>query len=118
MPFLPVTPEEVKERGYQQPDFVYVCGDAYVDHPSFGAAIITRVLEEAGFLCAVLAQPDWKNTDDFKRFGRPRLGFLVSSGNIDSMVAHYTAAKRKRNDDYYSPGGVAGKRPDRALIVY
>ncbi len=118
MPFLPVTPEEVKERGYQEPDFVYVCGDAYVDHPSFGAAIITRVLEEAGFLCAVLPQPDWRNTDDFKRFGRPRLGFLVSSGNIDSMVAHYTAAKRKRNDDYYSPGGVAGKRPDRALIVY
>ena len=118
MSFLPVTPEEVRERGREVPDFVYVCGDAYVDHPSFGAAIITRVLEDAGYLCAVLPQPDWKTTEDFKRFGRPRLGFLVSSGNIDSMVAHYTAAKRKRNDDYYSPGGKAGHRPDRALIVY
>ena len=118
MPFLPVTPEEVRAAGREVPDFVYVCGDAYVDHPSFGAAIITRVLEDAGFLCAVLPQPDWKSTEDFKRFGRPRLGFLVSSGNIDSMVAHYTASKKKRNDDYYSPGGKAGRRPDRALIVY
>ncbi len=118
MPFLPVTAEEVRAYGRDVPDFVYVCGDAYVDHPSFGAAIITRVLEDAGFLCAVLPQPDWRNTDDFKKFGRPRLGFLVSSGNIDSMVAHYTVAKKKRNDDYYSPGGAAGKRPDRALIVY
>ncbi len=118
MGFLPVTREEVTALGRDVPDFVYVCGDAYVDHPSFGAAIITRVLEDAGFVCAVLAQPDWKTKEDFKRFGRPRLGFLVSSGNIDSMVAHYTAAKRKRNDDYYSPGGEAGHRPDRALIVY
>lgn len=118
MSFLPVTPEEVKECGRDVPDFVYVCGDAYVDHPSFGAAIITRVLEDAGYLCAMLPQPDWKSTDDFKKFGRPRLGFLVSSGNIDSMVAHYTAAKKKRHDDYYSPGGKAGYRPDRALIVY
>ena len=118
MPFLPVTPEEVRAAGREVPDFVYVCGDAYVDHPSFGAAIITRVLEDAGFLCAVLSQPDWKSTDDFKRFGKPRLGFLVSSGNIDSMVAHYTVSKKKRNDDYYSPGGKAGRRPDRALIVY
>ena len=118
MPFLPVTPDEVRDTGRDVPDFVYVCGDAYVDHPSFGAAIITRVLEDAGFLCAVLAQPDWRSTDDFKKFGRPRLGFLVSSGNIDSMVAHYTVAKKKRGDDYYSPGGVAGKRPDRAVIVY
>ena len=118
MGFLPVSPEEVHARGRDVPDFVYVCGDAYVDHPSFGAAIITRVLEDAGYLCAVLAQPDWKSTDDFRRFGRPRIGFLVSSGNIDSMVAHYTAAKRRRSDDYYSPGGRAGHRPDRALIVY
>ena len=118
MGFLPVTPEEVHALGRDVPDFVYVSGDAYVDHPSFGAAIITRVLEDAGYLCAVLAQPDWKSTDDFRRFGRPRLGFLVSSGNIDSMVAHYTAAKRRRSDDYYSPGGRAGARPDRALIVY
>lgn len=118
MPFLPVTPEEVHALGRDVPDFVYVSGDAYVDHPSFGAAIITRVLEDAGYLCAVLAQPDWKSVDDFKKFGKPRLGFLVSSGNIDSMVAHYTVAKKRRSDDYYSPGGVAGRRPDRALIVY
>lgn len=113
--FLPVTAEELDGR---QPDFVYVNGDAYVDHPSFGAAIITRVLEDAGFTCAMLAQPDYKSCDDFKRFGKPRLGFLVSAGNIDSMVAHYTAAKKRRSEDYYSPGCVAGKRPDRAVIVY
>ena len=116
--FLPVTPDEVRERGYDVPDFVYVCGDAYVDHPSFGAAIITRVLEQNGFLCAMLCQPDWKSADDFKKFGRPRLGFLVSAGNIDSMVAHYTAAKKKRSSDYYTPGGEAGRRPDRAVTVY
>lgn len=118
MGFLPVTPEEVRARGRDVPDFVFVSGDAYVDHPSFATAIITRVLEEAGFLCAVIAQPDWRSTDDFRRFGKPRLGFLVSSGNIDSMVAHYTAAKKRRSDDYYSPGGRAGYRPDRAVIVY
>ena len=116
--FLPVTPDEVRERGYDVPDFVYVCGDAYVDHPSFGAAIITRVLEDSGFLCAMLCQPDWRSADDFKRFGRPRLGFLVSAGNIDSMVARYTAAKKKRSSDYYTPGGEAGRRPDRAVTVY
>lgn len=106
------------ERGWDEVDFVYVCGDAYVDHPSFGAAIITRVLEDNGFTVAFLAQPDWDSTKDFMRFGKPRLGFLVSSGNIDSMVAHYTVAKRKRSDDAYSPGGKAGKRPDRAVDVY
>ena len=116
--FLPITREEMSERGWDAPDFVYVCGDAYVDHPSFGAAIITRVLEAAGFRIAFLAQPDYKSCDEFKKFGRPRLGFLVSAGNIDSMVAHYTAAKKKRSSDYYSPGGKAGKRPDRATIVY
>ena len=104
--------------GWERPDFVYVCGDAYVDHPSFGASIITRVLDAAGFRVAFLAQPDYKSCDEFKKFGRPRLGFLVSAGNIDSMVAHYTAAKKKRSSDYYSPGGKAGKRPDRATIVY
>mgnify|MGYP001521270482 FL=1 len=88
--FLPVTKKDMLERGWKQADFVYVCGDAYVDHPSFGAAIITRVLENAGFKVAFLAQPDWRSDKDFTRFGRPRLGFLVSSGNIDSMVAHYT----------------------------
>ncbi len=113
--FLPVTKEEL---GQPRPDFVYVNGDAYVDHPSFGAAIITRVLEAAGFTCAMLAQPDYRTCEDFKKFGRPRLGFLVSAGNIDSMVAHYTAAKKRRSEDYYSPGCQAGKRPDRAVIVY
>ena len=116
--FLPVTMSEMSELGWDRPDFVYVNGDAYVDHPSFGISIITRVLENAGFRIAVLAQPDYKSCEDFKRFGKPRLGFLVSAGNIDSMVAHYTAAKKKRTFDYYSPGGKAGLRPDRATIVY
>lgn len=116
--FLPINASEMRERGWDRPDFIYVCGDAYVDHPSFGAAIITRVLENAGFRVAFMAQPDYKSCEEFKKFGRPRLGFLVSAGNIDSMVAHYTAAKKKRSSDYYSPGGKAGKRPDRATIVY
>ncbi len=116
--FLPVTKEDMTAKGWEQADFVYVSGDAYVDHPAFGAAIITRVLENAGFKVAFLAQPDWRSNKDFERFGRPRLGFLVSSGNIDSMVAHYTAAKKKRSSDYYSPGGKFGLRPDRAVIVY
>jgi len=116
--FLPISKEDMSELGWDRPDFIYVCGDAYVDHPSFGAAIITRVLESAGFRVAFLAQPNYKSCEEFKKFGRPRLGFLVSAGNIDSMVAHYTAAKKKRSSDYYSPGGKAGKRPDRATIVY
>ena len=116
--FIPVTVEELRERGIGQPDFVYVNGDAYVDHPSFGAAIICRILEHAGYSVAMLAQPDWKTDRDFLRFGRPRLAFLVSGGNIDSMVAHYTSAKKKRSDDAYSAGNKAGKRPDRAVIVY
>ena len=116
--FLPVTPEEVHERGYDVPDFVYVCGDAYVDHPSFGMSIISRVLEDAGFMVAILSQPDYKSCYEFKKFGKPRLGFLVSGGNIDSMVLHYTVAKKRRSEDLYSPGGKAGKRPDRAVIVY
>ena len=116
--FLPITKEECDSLGWGVPDFVYVSGDAYVDHPSFGTAIITRVLENAGFKVAVLAQPDYKSAEDFKRFGKPRLGFLVSSGNIDSMVAHYTVSKKKRSYDYYSAGGKMGKRPDRAVIVY
>ena len=116
--FLPITLKETEERGWAEVDFVYVCGDAYVDHPSFGAAIITRVLEAQGFNVAFLAQPKFNNCNDFKRFGKPRLGFLVSAGNIDSMVAHYSVAKRKRNYDYYSPGGKAGLRPDRATEVY
>jgi len=115
---LPVTAEELVELGRGAPDFVYITGDAYVDHPSFGAAIITRVLEADGWRVAVLAQPDVSSVEDFMRFGRPRLGFLVSAGNIDSMVAHYTAAKKPRSYDYYSPGGKTGLRPDRAVIVY
>lgn len=116
--FLPVTRADMEARGWAQPDFVYVTGDAYVDHPSFGVAIISRVLEDAGFRVAILSQPDYTSTEDFRRFGRPRLGFLVTSGNIDSMVAHYTVSKKKRSYDYYSPGGRAGLRPDRAVIVY
>ncbi len=116
--FLPITAKEVEERGWAEVDFVYVCGDAYVDHPSFGASIITRVLEAQGFNVAFLAQPDFHSTKDFTRFGKPRLGFLVSAGNIDSMVAHYSVAKRKRSYDYYSPGGKFGLRPDRACTVY
>ncbi|MBQ7596880.1 MAG: YgiQ family radical SAM protein [Clostridia bacterium] len=116
--FLPVNAAEVKDRGWDEVDFVYVTGDAYVDHPSFGASIITRVLEAEGYRVAVLAQPDWKSAEDFKRFGRPKLGFLVTSGNIDSMVAHYTAAKKKRSQDAYSPGRITGLRPDRAVTVY
>lgn len=118
MDFLPVTAEDMKKRGWEQPDFIYVSGDAYVDHPSFGAAIITRMLESKGYKVCVIAQPDWKSTKDFTRFGKPRLAFLVSGGNIDSMVNHYSVAKKKRDKDLYSPGGEGGHRPDRATIVY
>ena len=116
--FLPLNKNDALERGWDEVDFVYVIGDAYVDHPSFGPAIISRVLEHNGFTVGIISQPDWHNTDDFMIYGKPRLGFFVSSGNIDSMVAHYTAAKKKRSDDAYTPGGKAGARPDRAVIVY
>ena len=116
--FLPVNQDDVKARNWSEVDFVYVTGDAYVDHPSFGVAIISRVLEAEGFRVAILSQPDYKSTEDFKRFGRPRLGFLVTGGNIDSMVAHYTVSKKRRSYDYYSPGGKMGLRPDRATVVY
>lgn len=118
MAFLPMNIKEVKARGWDEVDFVYVMGDSYVDHPSFGAAIITRVFEDCGYKVAVLSQPDWKNDADFLQFGKPRLGFFVTAGNIDSMVAHYTVAKRKRSDDAYTAGGKNGKRPDRAVTVY
>lgn len=118
MPFLPVTMEEMKERGWEQADFIYVCGDAYVDHPSFGAAIICRVLESKGYKVGFIAQPDWNKKEEFMKLGKPRLGFLVSSGNIDSMVNHYSVAKKRRQKDAYSPGGKMGLRPDRATIVY
>ncbi len=116
--FLPMNAKEMRERGWEQPDFIYVSGDSYVDHPSFGAAIITRVLEDCGCRVVFLAQPNWKNDRDFTQFGKPRLGFMVSAGNIDSMVAHYTVAKRKRHDDAYTAGGKNGKRPDRAVTAY
>ncbi len=116
--FLPTSKEDMVLRGWDVPDFVYAFGEGYVDHPSFGHAIISRVLEKAGYTVAMLPLPDWKNTTDFTRFGRPKLGFLVSAGVIDSMVNHYTAAKKKRSNDVYAPGGRAGLRPDRATIVY
>lgn len=118
MPFLPITKQEMEARGWDAPDFIVVTGDAYVDHPSFGTAIISRLLEYYGYRVAVLAQPDWKTDGDFTRFGKPRLGFMVSSGNLDSMVAHYTVARRRRSEDAYSPGHKPGLRPDRAVIVY
>lgn len=116
MAFLPITTEEMHARGWEQPDFVLITGDAYVDHPSFGTAIISRVLENRGYRVCIVAQP--QSDEDYRRFGVPRLAFLINGGNIDSMVAHYTAAKRRRSEDAYSPGGKAGLRPDRATIVY
>ena len=116
--FLPVCPADIRARGWDAPDFVYVTGDAYVDHPSFGLAIISRVLERAGYKVAMMPQPDYRSCEAFKLFGRPRLGFLVTAGVIDSMVNHYTAAKKRRGEDAYSPGGRTGYRPDRATIVY
>ena len=116
--FLPVTKKEMETRGIWQPDFVYICGDAYVDHPSFGAAIITRLLESRGYSVGMIAQPDWRKKESISVFGEPRLGFLVSAGNMDSMVNHYTVAKKHRKQDAYSPGGQMGLRPDRAVTVY
>lgn len=116
--FLPVSKQEMEARGWEDYDFLLITGDAYVDHPSFGTAIIGRVLEAEGYRVALLAQPDWKRPEAFTALGRPRLGVLISSGNIDSMVAHYTVAKRRRKDDAYSPGNQGGLRPDRAVIVY
>ena len=114
MPFLPITRKEMKERGIEQFDFVYVIGDAYVDHSSFGPAIISRVLEANGYSVGIISQPDWKDENSISIFGEPRLGFLVSSGNMDSMVNHYTVAKKHRKTDAFTPGGVMGKRPDRS----
>lgn len=116
--FLPITKEEMEERGIDQFDFICVTGDAYVDHPSFGIAIISRMLESQGYTVGMIAQPHYHTLHDFEKFGSPKYGFFVTSGNIDSMVAHYTSAKRLRTDDAYSAGGKAGKRPDRAVIVY
>ena len=116
--FLPISKEDMKERGWEQCDFIIVTGDAYVDHHSFGTAVISRVLEHAGYKVGIIAQPDWHSTDDFMKLGRPRLAFLVNAGNMDSMVNHYTVSKRVREKDLYSPGGKMGLRPDRATIVY
>ena len=118
MGFLPISKEEMDNLGWDRPDFVYVIGDAYVDHSSFGHAIISRVLESRGYKVAIISQPDWKDESSITVFGKPRLGFLVSAGNMDSMVNHYTVSKKKRKEDAYTPGGVAGKRPDYATIVY
>lgn len=118
MAFLPVTRKEMEERGWDQCDFVYVCGDAYVDHSSFGMAIITRLLEANGYKVGIIAQPDWHDPASIDVFGEPRLAFLVSAGNMDSMVCHYTVAKKHRNRDFYSPGGQMGLRPDHASVVY
>ena len=116
--FLPICKEDMIERGWEECDFVLVTGDAYVDHHSFGTAIISRVLEHAGYKVGIIAQPNWKTTDDFMKLGRPRLGFLVNGGNMDPMVNHYSVSKRLRDKDLYSPGGEMGHRPDRATIVY
>ncbi|MCT4621280.1 MAG: YgiQ family radical SAM protein [Marinisporobacter sp.] len=116
--FLPICKENMGKRGWNQLDFIIVTGDAYVDHPSFGTAIISRVLEDAGYKVGIIAQPDWKNINDFKRLGRPRLGFLINAGNLDSMVNHYSVNKKRRKEDLYAPGGKMGLRPDRATIVY
>ena len=116
--FLPVNREDMNKRGWEQPDFVYVTGDAYVDHPSFGSAIISRVLEAHGYKVCMIPQPDWKRDDSIDVFGEPRLGFLVCGGNMDSMVNHYTVNKKHRSRDAYSPGGVMGLRPDYATVVY
>lgn len=116
--FLPISKADMKERDIDHLDFIYIIGDAYVDHSSFGHAIISRVLENAGYSVGIISQPDWHSCEPFKELGKPRLGFLVSAGNIDSMVNHYTVSKKVRSSDLYSPGGAIGKRPDRATIVY
>ena len=116
--FLPISKKDMKKRGWEQCDFVYVIGDAYVDHSSFGPAIISRLLEAFGYKVGIIAQPDWKDKNSIAVLGAPRLGFLVSAGNMDSMVNHYTVSKKHRKTDSFSPGGVMGRRPDYATVVY
>ncbi|MBU4311478.1 MAG: YgiQ family radical SAM protein, partial [Candidatus Omnitrophica bacterium] len=116
--FLPISKKDLKKRGWSELDIILVTGDAYVGHPSYGAALIGRVLEDAGFKVGIIAQPDWRMLDDFKKLGRPKLFFGVTAGNIDSMLARYTANKKIRNVDDYSPGGRALLRPERASIIY
>src|SRR6516225_7201620 len=117
-PLAPMTRQEMAARGWDYVDIVFVTGDAYVDHPSFAMAILARVLEKAGFRVAMLSQPDWRSCEPWRQFGRPRLFFAVSAGNMDSLINHYTANKKVRNDDAYSPGGRIGLRPDRATLSY
>ena len=116
--FLPISRQDMKRRGWEQCDFVYVIGDAYVDHPTFGHAIISRVLEDAGYKVGIISQPDWKDPASIQALGEPRLAFLVMSGNMDSMVNHYSVSKKRRKTDAFTPGGVIGKRPDHAATVY
>ena len=116
--FLPINQSDMNRRGWTQCDFVYVVGDAYVDHPSFGHAIISRVLEAHGYKVGIISQPDWKNPDSISILGEPRLGFLVCGGNMDSMVNHYSVSRHHRKIDAYTPGGLMGKRPDYAVTVY
>ena len=116
--FLPISKADMQKRGIEQLDFVYICGDAYVDHPSFGHAIISRVLEAHGYTVGIIAQPDWKDDQSITILGEPKLGFLISAGNMDSCVNHYSVSKKRRSMDAYTPGGVMGKRPDHATVVY
>ena len=116
--YLPISRADMNIRGWKQCDFVYVTGDAYVDHPSFGHAIISRILEAHGYKVGIIAQPDWRDKESITLLGEPRLGFLVSAGNMDSMVNHYSVSKKRRSQDAYTPGGEMGKRPDYATVVY
>lgn len=116
--FMVISKDDMRKRGWEQLDFIIISGDSYIDHPSFGTAVIGRVLEDAGYRVGIIAQPDWKSKGDFMKLGKPRLAFLVTAGNMDSMVSNYTVNKRRRRTDAYSPAGKAGKRPDRATIVY
>src|SRR6202162_1649037 len=117
-PLAPMTAVGMRQRGWNDVDVLFVTGDAYIDHPSFAMAILARVLEAAGFRVALLSQPDWRSCEPWRQFGRPRLFFAVSAGNMDSLINHYTANKKVRNDDAYSPGGRIGLRPDRATLPY
>ncbi|MBQ9915421.1 MAG: YgiQ family radical SAM protein, partial [Clostridia bacterium] len=118
MGFLPVCQKDMAELGWDSLDVLYITGDAYVDHPSFAVSVITRVLTAAGYRVGIISQPDWQSKESFQILGKPRLCVMIGAGNLDSMVAHYTAAKKKRSQDLYSPGGTSGKRPDRATVVY
>ena len=115
--FLPICRQDMKDRGWDRVDFVYITGDAYVDHPSFGPAVITRLLESRGYRIGIISQPDWKDKDSVTIYGEPRLAFLVSAGNMDSMANHYSVSKKRRKSDAYTPGGVMGRRPDYATVV-